>query len=146
MLELLNVLFKYCIRFRGGKFFFLSGNLGRRLEIFCKIYNVTITKIRTQMHNYCIICTLVIVCSYIAIVVCYVPQLWVRRKKTPCGSGFRPTLLQIAQQKTAKTMKKIFKKKIYFRPTVPNFFTLWNRNHRYFFYALWPTSKDLTLN
>jgi hypothetical protein len=34
------------------------------------------------------------------------------------------TLLQIAQQKTAKTMKKIFKKKIYFRPTDPNFFTI----------------------
>ena len=45
------------------------------------------------------------------------------------------TLLQIAQQKTAKTMKKIFKKKIYFQPTDPNFFTIWNRNHRYFFYA-----------
>ena len=61
---------------------FLSGNLGRRLEIFCKICNVTITKITKQMHNYCIICTLVIigyrlvfVCSYIAIVVCYIPQL-----------------------------------------------------------------------
>jgi hypothetical protein len=43
------------------------------------------------------------------------------------------TLLQIAQQKTAKTMKKVFKKNIYFRPTDPNFFTIWNRNHRYFF-------------
>jgi hypothetical protein len=46
------------------------------------------------------------------------------------------TLLKIAQQKTAKTMKKIFKKKIYFRPTYstsyPIFFTIWNRNHRYF--------------
>jgi hypothetical protein len=46
------------------------------------------------------------------------------------------TLQQIAQQKTAKTMKKIFLKIIYFRPTDPNFFTIWNRNHRYFFYAL----------
>ena len=45
----------------GGKFFFLSGNLGRRLEIFSKICNVTITKITKQMHNYCIICTLVII-------------------------------------------------------------------------------------
>jgi hypothetical protein len=47
---------------RGGKNCFLSGNLGRRLEIFCKICNVsvTITKITKQMHNYCIICTLVI--------------------------------------------------------------------------------------
>ena len=63
-------------------YFFLSGNLGRRLEIFCKICNVTITKITKQMHNYCIICTLVIigfrlvfVCLYIAIIVCYIPQL-----------------------------------------------------------------------
>jgi hypothetical protein len=46
------------------------------------------------------------------------------------------TLLQITQQKTAKTMKKIFKKKIYFRPTDPNFFTIWNRNNRYFFLRL----------
>ena len=46
---------------RGGKNIFLSGNLGRRLEIFCKICNVTITKITKQMHNYCIICTLVII-------------------------------------------------------------------------------------
>jgi hypothetical protein len=45
------------------------------------------------------------------------------------------TLLQIAQQKNAKTMKQIFKKKIYFRPTDPNFFTIWNRNHRYFFFT-----------
>jgi hypothetical protein len=45
------------------------------------------------------------------------------------------TVLQIAQQKNAKTMKK-YSKKIYFRPTDPNFFTIWNRNHRYFFYAL----------
>jgi hypothetical protein len=45
-------------------------------------------------------------------------------------------LLQIAQQKTAKAMKKIFKKKMYFRPTDPNFFTIWNRNHRYFFLRL----------
>jgi hypothetical protein len=45
------------------------------------------------------------------------------------------TLLQIAQQKTTKTMK-IFKKIIYFRPTDPNFFTIWNRNHRYFFLCL----------
>jgi hypothetical protein len=43
------------------------------------------------------------------------------------------TLLQIAQKKTAKTMKKIFLKKIYFRPTDPVFFTIWNWNHRYFF-------------
>ena len=68
--------------FRGGKNFFLSGNLDRSLEIFGKICNVTVTKITKQMHNYCIICTLVIigfrlvfVCSYIAIVVCYIPQL-----------------------------------------------------------------------
>jgi hypothetical protein len=68
---------------RGGKIFFLSGNLGRSLEIFCKICNVTITNITKQMHNYCIICTLVIiglnrlvfVCLYIAIVICYIPQL-----------------------------------------------------------------------
>jgi hypothetical protein len=26
--------------------------------------------------------------------------------------------------------------KNYFRPTDPNFFAIWNRNHRYFFYAL----------
>jgi hypothetical protein len=70
-------------QFRGGKKIFLSENLGRRLEIFCKICNVTITKITKQMHNYCIICILVIVgsrlvfvCSYIAIIVCYIPQLW----------------------------------------------------------------------
>jgi hypothetical protein len=44
------------------------------------------------------------------------------------------TLLQIAQQKTAKTMKKIFKQN-YFRPTDPNFFTIWNRNHRYIFFT-----------
>jgi hypothetical protein len=31
------------------------------------------------------------------------------------------TLLQIAQQKTAKTMKKKFKKKMYFQPIDPNF-------------------------
>jgi hypothetical protein len=31
------------------------------------------------------------------------------------------TLLKIAQQKTAKTMKKIFKIFFYFRPTYPNF-------------------------
>jgi hypothetical protein len=36
---------------RGGKICFLSGNLGRRLEIFCKICNVTITKITKQMHT-----------------------------------------------------------------------------------------------
>jgi hypothetical protein len=62
-------------------FFFFLGTC-RSLEIFCKIRNVTITKITKQMHNYCIICTLVIigfrlvlVCLYIAIVVCYIPQL-----------------------------------------------------------------------
>ena len=42
------------------------------------------------------------------------------------------TLLKIAQQKTAKTMKKVFKKFFYFRPTYPNFFAIWNRNHRFF--------------
>jgi hypothetical protein len=46
------------------------------------------------------------------------------------------TLLQIAQQKIANTMKKIFQKKNYFRPANPNFFTIWNRNHRYFFLRL----------
>jgi hypothetical protein len=45
------------------------------------------------------------------------------------------TVLQIAKQKNAKPWKK-YSKKIYFRPTDPNFFTIWNRNHRYFFYAL----------
>jgi uncharacterized protein (DUF1499 family) len=34
------------------------------------------------------------------------------------------TQLQIAQQKTAKTMKKNIQKKLYFRPTDPNFFTI----------------------
>jgi hypothetical protein len=56
---------------QGWKIFFLSGNLGWSLEIFCKICNVTVTKITKQMHNYCIFCTLAItgfrlvfVCSY----------------------------------------------------------------------------------
>jgi hypothetical protein len=31
---------------RAGKIFFLSGNLGQRLEIFCEICNVTITKLQ----------------------------------------------------------------------------------------------------
>jgi hypothetical protein len=42
------------------------------------------------------------------------------------------TLLQIAQQKPPKPWKK-YSKKIYFQPTDPNFFTIWNWNHRYFF-------------
>ena len=44
---------------RGENFFFLSGNLGQRLEIFCVICNITILKTK-QMHKYCIICTSVI--------------------------------------------------------------------------------------
>ena len=47
---------------RGGKNFFLSGNLGRRLEVFCKISNVTITKIQcynyNMLQNKCIIIVL----------------------------------------------------------------------------------------
>jgi hypothetical protein len=34
-----------------------------------------------------------------------------------------------------KNHEKNIQKKNYFRPTDPNFFTIWNRNHRYFFYA-----------
>ena len=51
------------------------------------------------------------------------------------------TLLQIAQQKPAKTMKKIFKKKIYFRPTdLPTYRptdlpTYRPRHARYFFFG-----------
>jgi hypothetical protein len=41
------------VGYRGGQNVFLSGNLGRRLEILCKIYN--------YKNNYCIICTLVII-------------------------------------------------------------------------------------
>ena len=35
-----------------------------------------------------------------------------------------------------KNHEKNIQKKNYFRPTDPNFFTIWNRNHKYFFYAL----------
>jgi hypothetical protein len=42
------------------------------------------------------------------------------------------TLLQIAHKKTRQNHEKNIQKKIYFRPTDPNFFTIWNRNHRYF--------------
>ena len=41
------------------------------------------------------------------------------------------SLLNIAQQKNAKIMKKIFKKTLF-----PTFFTIWNRNHRYLFLGL----------
>jgi hypothetical protein len=33
-------------------------------------------------------------------------------------------------------MKKNIQKQNYFRPTDPNFFGIWNRNHRYFFFYL----------
>ena len=36
---------------RGGKKFFLSGNLGQRLEIFCKICNITIRKKQNKCIN-----------------------------------------------------------------------------------------------
>jgi hypothetical protein len=38
--------------------------------------------------------------------------------------------------KNRQNHEKNIQKKIYFRPTDPNFFTIWNRNRRYFFYAL----------
>ena len=50
----MRVTFKRCLGEcppRGRKCFFLSGNLGRRLEIFCKICNVTIAKITKQIHT-----------------------------------------------------------------------------------------------
>jgi hypothetical protein len=66
----------------GVETFFSFWEPGLKARNFCKICNVTITKITKQMHNYCIICTLVIigfrqvfVCLYIAIIVCYIPQL-----------------------------------------------------------------------
>jgi hypothetical protein len=52
------------------------------------------------------------------------------------------TQLQIAQQKTAKTMKKIY----YFRPTDPNFFTIFkfrfctNRVTTLYYFGLYPLS------
>jgi hypothetical protein len=41
---------KIYLQIRGGKKKFLSGNMGRKLEIFCKICNVTITKITKQLN------------------------------------------------------------------------------------------------
>jgi hypothetical protein len=82
--------------------------------------------------------------------VCYHTNYWtkypkfVHRKYASLVNIDVGTLLQIAQQKTAKTMKKIFKKKIYFRPTDPNFFTIWNPNHRYFFYPRGPLTQEET--
>jgi hypothetical protein len=42
-------------------------------------------------------------------------------------------------------MKKISKKKIYFRPTDPDFFAIWNLNHRTVFFSRL-TNSDLTYN
>jgi hypothetical protein len=40
-------------------------------------------------------------------------------------------------KKPPKTMKKLFKKKIYFQPTDPNFFTIKKPEPQVFFYAQW---------
>jgi hypothetical protein len=53
---------------------------------------------------------------------------FVRRKYASLVNIDVGTPLKIAQQKNAKTMKTFF----YFRPTYPNFFAIWNRNHRFF--------------
>jgi hypothetical protein len=86
-------------------------------------------------------------------------------KKNTCGSGSRPTLFFSADPiifSTRLTVRpyflrvvtgccqngvcchtnywkeheKTYSEKNYFRPTDPNFFAIWNWNHRYFFYAL----------
>jgi hypothetical protein len=65
----------------------------------------------------------------------------------PIFSGWLRVAAKMASVVTLiieKNMKKIFKKKIYFRPTDPNFFAIWNRNHRYFFLRL--THKEWRFN
>jgi hypothetical protein len=46
-------------------------------------------------------------------------------------------MLQMASACYHTNYWKKYSKKNYFRPTNPNFFAIWNRNDRDFFYTLW---------
>ena len=82
-----------------------------------------------QVGNYCYICTL---CC------CQTCQCWCAIFRAvrawywfEIHTQRDNKKVEIHRGKNAKTMKKYSKN--YFRPTDPNFFTTWNRNHMYFF-------------
>jgi hypothetical protein len=71
----------------------------------------------------------------------FLPTLLFFQRDWPCGPIFSGWLRATAKMASVVTLiiektMKIFKKKNYFRPTDPNFFAIWNRNHRCFFLRL----------
>jgi hypothetical protein len=75
----------------------------------------------------------------------FLPTLLFFQRDWPCDHIFSGWLRATAKMASVVTLiiekpwKKYSKKN--FRPTDPNFFAIWNRNHRFFFYAWCMLSK-----